>query len=195
MRDSESDKFMLKEYERISEAHFNTSNQISSFFKYYLTLMSVPGLFVIYINKDNAKVQYILSANAGNPSAPDLGWLCVFISIIGLFLTFYLTKLKFDHILYARTVNGIRKYYVYRNVELKQYLVLPINVEKPSFVGFGFGSLILVNGIVNSSYIAVGLMLLNVQCHLVYGAISLVLHIVGYLVLGRIEERKVLKLQ
>ncbi len=44
MSDIKTPEFLLKEYERISEAHFNTSNQISLFFRYYLTLMSVPAL-------------------------------------------------------------------------------------------------------------------------------------------------------
>ncbi len=95
MSDIKTPEFLLKEYERISEAHFNTSNQISLFFRYYLTLMSVPALLLLYINKDITTVENIFDPLVMFPLKPHIGWLCIIISLIGVSLTIFLTKLKF----------------------------------------------------------------------------------------------------
>ena len=149
--------FLLKEYDRISEAHFNISEQISLFFRYYLTLMSVPAFLLLYVNKDIATVEALFSESSHFVLKPFIGILCVLISIIGVALTIYLIKLKFEHILYARTVNGIRNYFHSQDSTLKKFLLLPIDVKKPSFIGFGFATLVFVNGLVNSSYLSLGL--------------------------------------
>jgi hypothetical protein len=195
MSENRTSDFLLKEYERISEAHFNTSNQISLFFRYYLTLMSVPALLVLYINKDITTVENIFNTTVHFPLKPHIGCLCLLISLIGLALTIYLTKLKFEHILYARTVNGIRNYFHTNDESLKQFLVLPTNTKKPSFIGFGFGSLVFVNGLVNSSYLSIGLFLLNTHCYILCGLLYLAFHIAGYLLLNHFEEKKIIQLQ
>ncbi len=195
MSDIKTPEFLLKEYERISEAHFNTSNQISLFFRYYLTLMSVPALLLLYINKDITTVENIFDPLVMFPLKPHIGWLCIIISLIGVSLTIFLTKLKFEHILYARTVNGIRNYFHSNDDNLKQYLVLPTNTKKPSFIGFGFGSLVFVNGLVNSSYLTIGLFLLNVNCFILWGFLYLSLHIGGYFALSHVEEKRMIDLQ
>jgi hypothetical protein len=195
MSENITSDFLLKEYERISEAHFNTSNQISLFFRYYLTLMSVPALLVLYINKDITTVENIFDSTVHFPLKPHIGWLCLLISLIGLALTIYLTKLKFEHILYARTVNGIRNYFHTQDENLKQFLVLPTNTKKPSFIGFGFGSLVFVNGLVNSSYLSIGLFLLSTHCYILCGLLYLAFHIGGYLILNYFEEKKMIQLQ
>lgn len=194
MNDKTSE-FLLKEYERISEAHFNTSSQISLFFRYYLTLMSVPALLLLYINKDITTVETIFNRDAVFVLKPHIGALCLIISIIGAALTTFLTKLKFEHILYARTVNGIRDYFVSQDNDLKAFLVLPTDTKKPSFIGFGFGSIVFVNGLVNSCYLSLGLFLLGMQCYFLIGALFLIAHIGGYLLLSLFEEKKTAKLK
>lgn len=193
--ESKTPDFLLKEYDRISEAHFNTSNQISLFFRYYLTLMSVPALLLLYVNKDISTVESIFILSNDFALRPHIGILCLMISFIGIALTIFLTKLKFEHILYARTVNGIRNYFHKQDETLKQYLVLPTDTKKPSFIGFGFGSLVFVNGLVNSGYLCLGLFLLKIKCYLFYGVLLLIIHIVGYFILNSIEERKIKNLQ
>lgn len=195
MSDLKTTDFLLKEYDRISEAHFNTSNQISVFFRYYLTLMSVPALLLLYINKDISVVESIFRKDTAFALKPQLGILCVLISVIGVALTIFLTKLKFEHILYARTVNGLRNYFHKQDPELKQYLVLPTDIKKPSFTGFGFLSLVIVNGLVNSGYLSFALYLMDRPCYLLWGAILFVAHIAGYYLLNYIEEKKMTKLQ
>ena len=195
MSEIKTPEFLLKEYERISEAHFNTSNQISLFFRYYLTLMSVPAFLLLYINKDVSIVESLFKEATTFALKPQVGILCILISVIGVALTVFLTKLKFEHILYARTVNGIRNYFHMQDPELKQYLVLPTDIRKPSFTGFGFLSLIVVNGLVNSSYLSFGLYLMNKPCYLLCGAFFFIAHIVGYYLLNQVEEKKMIQLQ
>ena len=159
MNENKTSDFLLKEYDRVSEAHFNTSNQISLFFRYYLTLMSVPAFLLLYINKDVTVIESLFRDGSSFLLKPQLGWLCIIISIIGIALTIFLTKLKFEHILYARTVNGIRSYFTTKDPELKTFLVLPTNTKKPSFTGIGFLSLVIVNALVNSAYLSFGIYL------------------------------------
>ena len=49
MNDKESyDKFLLKEYDNIAQAHFNTKNSLIQFFRYYLLIIALPlPLFVV----------------------------------------------------------------------------------------------------------------------------------------------------
>lgn len=190
-----SSEFLLKEYDRISEAHFNTSNQISSFFRYYLTIMSVPSILVIYSNDKISLVNQLFDFKINFILRPYLGLLFIIISLIGLALTFYLIKLKFEHILYARTVNGIRNYFSCKDENLDNFLVLPTNKKIPSFISLGFGSLVFVNGLVNSGYLLLGLLLLNYNCYLLIGIFYLLFHVFGYLLLSYFEEDQVLKLK
>ena len=187
--------FLLKEYDRISEAHFNTSNQISLFFRYYLTLMSVPAFLLLYINKDITVIESLFKESSSFSLKPQLGWLCIIISIIGISLTVFLIKLKFEHILYARTVNGIRNYFTIQDPNLKAFLVLPTNTKKPSFTGIGFLSLVIVNALVNSAYLSFGFYLINILCYSVFGVILFVVHIAGYYLLNPVEEKKTSELQ
>jgi len=105
--DNNFDKFLLKEYSNISQAHFKSIETISTFFRYYLLIMSIPiSAFAIFSqiapNKD--PLLYIILQYK----------ILIFIvlssiSIIGLFVFLYITNLRLDTMLYARVINGIRK--------------------------------------------------------------------------------------
>ncbi len=99
-------KYFLAEYQYIAEAHFKTIEAISSFFRYYLIIMSLP--FTLYavimgLSPEIGAIIYVLTALTGSIS--------LIIALVGLFVTLYIVNLRFDAILYARTVNGIRKHF------------------------------------------------------------------------------------
>ena len=49
--ESNFEKFLLSEYSNIAEAHFKTIETISTFFKHYLVIMSIPiTILIILIN-------------------------------------------------------------------------------------------------------------------------------------------------
>lgn len=103
------DEYLLKEYEHIADAHFNVSQTISSFFKYYLILMAIPLSITSYLisptgSKDS---NYILTKNLSVIITSSYGIL----GLIGILLCVYVINMRLDAILYARTINGIRRYF------------------------------------------------------------------------------------
>lgn len=125
------DEFQLNEYNNISEAHFKTIEAISSFFKYYLTIIALPiTLFSLYFEIDRSIPQ-------NNDFDMAIRLLSFSISIIGFLMLLYIINLKLDSILYARTVNSIRKYFYDSSnghVEDKiKIRVLPQNSSQPPY--------------------------------------------------------------
>jgi uncharacterized HAD superfamily protein len=115
--------FMLAEYGNISQAHFNTNTAISAFFKNYLAIVGLPlpviGFLLTYLGRSGIPTS---SPGGGTGSAPSaiisfgqfsylfivVSWL---IGLVGFCVMIYIVNLRLDAILYARAVNGIRKYF------------------------------------------------------------------------------------
>ena len=98
--------YLLSEYQNIAEAHFRTIEAISSFFRYYLMIMSVPFTLyaiIIGLSPQMEQIVYALAALTAIVS--------VVIALVGFLVTLYIVNLRMDAILYARTVNGIRKHF------------------------------------------------------------------------------------
>lgn len=158
-----SDKFedfQIEEYKNISNAHFETNKQIGVFFRYFLLIASAPALVFLWFGKD---INLLNSLIKGNEEVSlrniFVGFFLLLISIIGLMSSFYLISLRLDSILYARTVNGIRKFF-YNKKNLKnedQQRVLPKQTNIPKYFDIHtFGILILTVAIINSIYFALG---------------------------------------
>ncbi|MEM3485041.1 MAG: hypothetical protein QXI12_05420 [Candidatus Methanomethyliaceae archaeon] len=106
-RKSNFANFLLAEYSNIAQAHFKTLETISTFFQHYLTIVSIPiALTVLLVN---------LGKEALVDIVPKLSlFLTIFffiVSFVGLFVLWYIVSLRLDALLYARTINGIRKYF------------------------------------------------------------------------------------
>jgi len=147
--------YMLKEYENIAEAHFTTIEAISSFFRYYLLIMGVPfTIFAVIIG---------LSPQMGQIVYPLLALtavISVVISIVGYFVTLYIVNLRMDVVLYARTVNGIRKHF-YDEAKLDigsklRLRVLPQTPTLPGYFEFYFLPVVISFAIFNSIYLLIG---------------------------------------
>lgn len=119
--------FQLKEYENISQAHFKTNEVIVAFFRYYLLIVALPipligTLFGVYGETDElvkiSGLQFPVAAFA-------LG-----VAVLGFFIMCYLTGLRCEAILYAKTVNLVRGYFL-RSGNAKVQYMLPITAEKP----------------------------------------------------------------
>lgn len=145
--------FYEQEFKLIAEAHFNVSQRITSFFQYMLLIYSAP--LVLLTNK--------LTITDDSVKGP----IFIFISIIGLFVLMYMSQLRCESLLYARTENGIRSFcYDQYRVKVKEvdyktfekYRVLPIQKMLPSYNdNYQFIWIILSISLIDSGYLIYGL--------------------------------------
>jgi uncharacterized HAD superfamily protein len=164
-RDSvEFGRFLLSEYSNIAEAHFNTTETISAFLKHYLTIVSAP-IAVLGVIVSVGSVQAV-DYNMVSSVAFIVAILFVIISFVGLMVLSYITNLRMDALLYARTVNGIRKYFYDRECQLdiatkNKLRVLPQSPLLPAYreIRF-FGPVVLIFASLNTAYFYPGIAVL-----------------------------------
>ncbi len=153
--------FQLEEYKNISNAHFETNKQIGIFFRYFLLIVSAPSFIIIWLGKDNP--DFINNLLNGNRESLNtnlfIGCFLILISIIGAFSAAYLVGIKLDNVLYARTINGMRKYFYekakIKNEETFRYLSKQTNV--PKYRDFHtFGVLYYAIALIDSIYFSLG---------------------------------------
>lgn len=154
MRNKEFTDFLLAEYENIAAAFFNSRDVLAKWVKYYLLVMAAPFSFIAFIYKTEPNSFDILKL----PSTLTI--LITLIGFIGFFLSFIIIDSGLDSILYARTVNGIRKYFAdNENLQnIKRYIVLPVDTNTPKYLKIGeLFWITIVTGIINSFYIAIAM--------------------------------------
>jgi len=135
-------EFLLKEYDNIAQAHFNTKQTLTTFFRYYLLIVALPLPFIaLFIDKvaraeASSSIQQSLILAAADLSP----FLSFTIGLIGIFVMLYMANLHFEALLYARQVNGIRWYFYKRakgkgHTYIENISVLPIDKTKPKAGG------------------------------------------------------------
>ena len=149
------DKFQLEEYKNISQAHFKTSETISIFFRYYLLIMSIPILVAGFFIQSGNIINYL------EEYFQICAILFFIISIIGCCMLGWIIVLRMDGVLYARTVNGVRKYFYSKiNKDFEKIVkskILPHATTKPPyFEPFFFGPVIFCFAIINATYFSFG---------------------------------------
>lgn len=191
--------FLLAEYEYIAAAFFNSRDVLAKWVKYYLLVMAAPFSFIAFI--------YKADPNSFNISRlpSTLTILITLIGLIGIFLSFIIIESGLDSVLYARTVNGIRKYFAdNENLEnIKRYIVLPVDTNTPDYLKFGeLFWITIITGIVNSFYIALAMpqncivktlyvdRISQITVSVTLFFIMLVLHIVYYIVASIVKNKK-----
>lgn len=158
--------YQLKEYERIAEAHFKTADAISSFFRYYLVIMALPATAAAFFWWHGEREPAVELPPA--LSEPLLGLVLLVVASVGYCLMLYLSNLRMDGLLYARTVNGIRKYFYDRSnapmgVKLRTR-VLPQTPHTPPYYELRyFGPVILTFLLLDSAYFVAGFSLVDHQ--------------------------------
>ena len=102
--EKEEDKlgeFLLKEYDNIAKAHFDTGTAITHFFQFYLLIIGLPisafGV-VSKIGGDKVDLNSFLSTNWGACVATVAG----IIAFVGMCMMGYLINLRLDGLYYAR---------------------------------------------------------------------------------------------
>lgn len=156
--------FLIVEYENISKAYFTSQENVSKWVRYYLLVLGIPLTLLSISLKDNGSIEKILEP------------ISITIIIAGAIAT-ALSLIIFDHrldcTLYARTVNGVRKYFVENSGDdlnkdqALKYLILPTDPTKPSMKDC-FGDTLVLKWLfisVNTFCIFFGLFLNNYLKH------------------------------
>jgi hypothetical protein len=151
-------KFQLEEYKNISQAHFETNKQIGIFYRYLLIIASAPGTILIWFGNKEGFLSGLLS-DGDTIKNVFIGSFLIIIALVGMFACFYLISLRLDSILYARTVNGLRKFFYLNNIAYEDHFrVLPKQTNQPKYRDWHtFGILVYSTAIINSVYFALGL--------------------------------------
>lgn len=139
--------FFNKEYSKITDAHFNVSQRITSFFQYMLAIYAAP----LILFNENIKIGVALK-----------GIVFIFIAFVGFFVCMYVNQLRCESLLYARAVNAMRSYSYDKYAKIddrdERYQVLPIQNLKPSFVDtYQFIWIVLTASIINAGYFVYGI--------------------------------------
>lgn len=125
----DSSDFMLTEYDRISNAYFGLRDQVNEWFKAYLTLVGFPLTVLAAILKLGG---YSISASLTD--LPDIvSALLILVALLGFFVTLSIVSMRMEMILYARTINGVRRYFANENSRMVDYLILPTSDSVPPF--------------------------------------------------------------
>lgn len=124
-------EYLVTEYRHIAEAHFRTMEAISSFFRYYLLIMSLPITLLALSIGISSQSEKILEAIFG--LGPLLSAILIVISWVGFCVLIYIINLRMDAVLYARTINSIRKdFYDDPAMDINRKLRMRILPQTPS---------------------------------------------------------------
>lgn len=133
--DETFNNYLLQEYACVAEAHFKTIETISTFFKHYLALMTIPIILIAYLLSTAEKNEKII-ALIKDLKMPG-GILLIVIALAGFAVMLYMVNLRLDAVLYARTINGIRKYfYDFAQLDINIKLrirILPQTTSLPAY--------------------------------------------------------------
>ncbi len=194
--------FMLKEYECIAQAFFESREVLTKWFKYYLTIMALPLSLIALLYKDKSNEFNLYSL----PSTLSIS--LIFVGFIGLFITFIMLNAAYDSVLYARAVNGVRQYFCNtensilssQNLSIDKYIVLPVDVMSPPYRSQFFTWIIISASVANSFYLSLGITQIcitnkyldkytNISVMLFMFIIYFIIHIGYYHVTAYIKEK------
>jgi hypothetical protein len=129
------DDFMLKEYESIASAHFDSQAGLRQQFRFYLIIAAVPVTIIGIAFKDRP-IHEIAQLTFFNLPVV-LTSVFFAIGVLGFLLLLSMIHTALDATMYARTVNGVRQYFVDRadglDTDIRQYLVMPFDKKRPKY--------------------------------------------------------------
>ena len=178
-------KFYEKEYDTLSNAHFQAAQRITTFFQYALIILAAP-ITIIGLNKDTT--QMVIDKSA-------ISLICIAISLVGFFIVMYLGQLRTEVLMYARCINTIRNFFYNENRAdtffYNEYSVLSTHKRKPKyFDGEQFIYILLSLGILNTSYVAYAVSNILPSSFWIYiiCAVFFISHFIFYYVLTQSSE-------
>lgn len=190
-------EFLKKEYTGIAKALGDLYYVILKVFHFYLLIAAFPFsiIAILYRGRESSQGQEFKLFDMPQSIAS----LFLIISILGFLSTLSMIHLRMEQILYARTINCIRRYFYDLSKNKKKfagYLSLPFTDEMPSFLEWGRSlfSQIIIMGVINSAYLYIGLLSLNIACYRIWiillSLFLLSLHIGAYIFIAKRREKK-----
>ena len=151
-------KFLLAEYDHVSQALFDANKTITQFFQFYLLILTFPITLagvLFRVGNSALSMQSLLRSGL----APSMAVVFAVIAIVGLSMLVYIVNLRLDSLLYARTCNGVRKYFFQlAKVPVEEELwvrTLPRAIHLPRYRELRhFGAVVLAFGLMDSLYLA-----------------------------------------
>jgi uncharacterized HAD superfamily protein len=152
-------------------------------------VLSVPSIIILLLNGQGYSLERLLKGSLPAVTQWLFQSILFAVSVVGLCLCWYLINLRQDAILYARAVNGLRRYFFkdYKSdiVREESIRVLPKNITQPRLLEWHlFFPVVLTFGVVDSLYAGLALVMVNggeVTRWVPWGfAGSLVLHVAMY---------------
>lgn len=142
--------FMNSENSILLKMASDTSASLSTFFRYYLTIMSVPAVFLPYF------LSIEKTSDAYDKNICIIPSILILIGIIGVIMMRYLISLKCKEIAYTRSIASIRKYFI-DNLGIDadfagKYIYLPF--ERTSIKFYSFKHPIQICSLISSFYLA-----------------------------------------
>ena len=110
-QDDRYEDFLLVEYENIAKAYFDVKTSVSSFFRYYLLVMSLPISLLMALV---LKFENFNSAGIMTHFIYISAFACIVLSITGHLMTRYIISAGLNSKIYAEQVNAVRGYFISR---------------------------------------------------------------------------------
>lgn len=191
--------FLFEEYKNIASAHFNTIESISKFFRYYLIIMAAPFTTITLISQ-LPSIESSLLEFVSNYTTPII-LVLIGIGFIGMGISAYIVNLRHDAILYARTINSIRKFFydksTYDHSMLLQIRCLPQSQRLPRYYEVAyFIPVVSILSILNTAYFLLALWAAGSfgwYLYFLLFALSLIFHLAGYYFISVYRERDYLR--
>ena len=122
--------------------------------KIILKLVSGHQFFFVFLNKDPDKLLHLISGERTEISV-FICILLILISMTGLCICIFIINKKINSVYYARSVNGIRKYFIDKSdIKISEYIVLPTVINFPRYFQSSFlCSIIFAFAIINSVFL------------------------------------------
>lgn len=215
------DSFQLEEYKNISTSHYESVKQVSDFFRNYLLILAAPAFIFTLISGKSGELDEFLKGNKQDIYYDVVFFYFAIVAGIGFFIFLYIVNLRHDAMLYARSVNKVRRYFYEKSdleiADYDKYLTLPITSTKPRYTEKTFFvPLLVVFTIINCGFLFAGLYLkklnskffgeailpfglpfIDLEINTFYITISLLifggLHWLGYIYLSRRRENYYLR--
>jgi len=135
--DTSGSEFMLREYQHIANAFFNLQDKANDWFRTYVTLYGLPLtvlVAIIGVSSDGIDISLLM--------LPDVvSGLLLIVSMLGFFIAMMIVSMRMEMILYARTINAVRRYFAEVDSstlrkgqhQVVDFLILPTSDTVPPF--------------------------------------------------------------
>ena len=179
------DAFMIKEYEQIAEAFFALHTQKNQILRYYLAVMTLGATGIGVASQIVSRLPSVTISTISSLIAA--GGLLFVLAFIGIIAFNSIIGIRADMILYARTVNRVRAYFLKRDMNIQEFLVLPCTDREPRFregvLNYFFSEVVLLS-FLNSLVLAFSIWLIfeprDLEMFLTEGTIGLLTRPVGW---------------